>query len=241
MNEPEEPRQTHMSRGAVLAAMFALPLCCPPMSALACVTGAVALWQIRGNPNLHGRWLAWCAIVVGAACTITMSWLLWVNGLSVIVRGPLPPMQALMSGSPEQVRAEWSGPAGALDAAALQAVVGELRARHGELRDAMPSRLRTLQLKPKPRQAIATVPITLVFERSTVEADLGLEMFDERTGATVMRWRSLRVIEPQGGDLTFPPGEPPPPPIETGNPQDPAKTSPPAATTPSPSAATPLP
>lgn len=124
MNDVEEPRQTHMSRAAVLAAMFALPLCCPPMSALACITGAVALWQIRGNPNLHGRWLAWCAIGVGAACTVTMSWLLWVNGLSVIVRGPLPPMQALMRGTPEAVRAEWSGPAGSLDAAALQACAG---------------------------------------------------------------------------------------------------------------------
>ncbi|NBQ89006.1 MAG: hypothetical protein EBU07_16380, partial [Betaproteobacteria bacterium] len=109
MNTPiDEPHQTHMSRTAVLAAMFALPLCCPPMSVLACITGGVALWQIRGNPNLHGRWLAWSAIVVGAACAITLSWLLWVNGLSVIVRGPLPPMQALMSASPERVRAEWT-------------------------------------------------------------------------------------------------------------------------------------
>lgn len=230
----DEPVQTHMSRTAVLAAMFAVPLCCPPMSALACLTGGVALWQIRGNPNLHGRWLAWCAIVVGAACAITMSWLLWANGLSVIVRGPLPPMQALMSGSPEQVRAEWSGPAGSLDAAALQAFATELRGRHGELLDAVPSRVRTLPIKPRPRQAIATVPVTLVFERGSVEADLGLELFDERSGGTVVRWRSLRVIEPQGGDLTFPPGEPPPPPLETGTPA-------PAPQAPSPPTAAPLP
>ena len=237
----EEPRQTHMSRTAVLAAMFALPLCCPPMSALACVTGGVALWQIRGNPNLHGRWLAWSAIVVGVACTVTMSWLLWVNGLAVIVRGPLPPMQALMSGSPEQVRAEWAGPAGSLDATALRAFADELRTRHGELRDAVPSRSRTLPIKPKPRQAIATVPVTLVFERGSVEADLGLELFEERGGSTVMRWRSLRVIEPAGGDLIFPPGEPAPPPLETGNSTASDNPSPSKAPAPSPPATAPLP
>lgn len=241
IESPDEPRQTHMSRTAVLAAMFALPLCCPPMSVLACATGGVALWQIRRNPNLHGRWLAWCAIVVGAACAVTMSWLLWVNGLAMIVRGPLPPMQALMSGATERVRQEWSGPAGSLDAAAIQAFADALRARHGDLLDATPSRVRTLPLKPRPRQSIATVPVTLVFERSTVEADLGLELFDERSGATVMRWRSLRVIEPEGGDLSFPPGEPPPPPLETGNSVEPAKSAGSAASAPSRPTAAPLP
>jgi len=234
----EEPAPTQMSRTAVLAAMFALPLCCPPMSVLACVTGSVALRQIRLNPNLHGRWLAWCAIGVGAACTVTMSWLLWVNGLSVIVRGPLPPMQALLSATPERVAAEWSGPAVSLDAAALKAFADQVRERHGELRDATPSRARSLPIKP--RKPIATVPITLVFERGEVEADLGLELVDDRTGAAIVRWRSLRLIEPEGGDLIFPPGEPPPPPLEAPAPADSAKASS-KTDSPSPPPAAPLP
>lgn len=241
MNEPIDPPATHLSRTAVLAAMFAIPLCCPPMSALACITGAVALWQIRRDPALHGRWLAWIAIAVGAACAIIMSWLLWANGLAVIVRGPLPPMQALMSGSPERVRAEWTGPATELDEAALRTFAEALRSRHGELRDAIPSRSRTLPIKPKPRQAIATVPVTLVFERGPVEADLGLELFDERAGGTVMRWRSIRITEPDGGDLVFPPGEPAPPPLDAGTPA--SAGAPPAADQPKPSRqpASPLP
>ena len=53
-----EPPATHFSRTAVLSAMFALPVCCPPMSLLACITGGVALWQIRRNPLARGAWLA---------------------------------------------------------------------------------------------------------------------------------------------------------------------------------------
>jgi hypothetical protein len=207
------------------------------MSLLACVTGGVALWQIRRDTGLHGRWLAWSAIVVGAACAVTMSWLIWINGLAVLVRGPLPPMRAILSGSPDEVRAQWHGPAATLDAGTLAAFAAELRTRHGELLDATPSLGRNLPLKLKPRQSIVTVPITLVFDRGAVEADLGLELVDERSGATVMRWRSLRVIGSQGDDLVFPPGEPPPPPLE------PAQRLPAAATPgqPSPAAAPPLP
>jgi hypothetical protein len=123
-----------------------------------------------------------------------------------------------MAGAPERVRAEWSGPAAGLDAPALQAAAADVRARHGALVDAVPSRSRNLPLKPRPGKAIATVPITITFERGAVEADLGLELFDERTGSTVMRWRSLRVIEPDGNDFIFPPGEPPPEPLGSGNP-----------------------
>lgn len=213
---PDAPRE--MNRTAVLAAMFAVPLCCPPMSLLACITGAVALVQIRRNANLRGRWLAWSAILVGATCAVVMSALLWTYGLGLLARGPTPPLRALMDASPAAMQEQWSGPALALGAPELRTCADQLRSRYGELLSASASTKRTAPLKPVPRRSIATLPITIRFERATMEADLGLELFDPLTGATVMRWRSLRVIDQDAGDVTFPPGEPAPPPLEPASP-----------------------
>ena len=107
-----EPPATHFSRTAVLSAMFALPVCCPPMSLLACITGGVALWQIRRNPLARGAWLAIAAMVIGAASAIVMSTLLWNNGLGLLWRGPGAPMDAVMRGDTAAMRQHWSGPAG---------------------------------------------------------------------------------------------------------------------------------
>jgi hypothetical protein len=209
-----EPPATHFSRTAVLSAMFALPVCCPPMSLLACITGGVALWQIRRNPLARGAWLAIAAMVIGAASAIVMSTLLWNNGLGLLWRGPGAPMDAVMRGDTAAMREHWSGPAGELSQPALQAFAQTLTAQHGAYQGTTDSVTRATPLKPPAGKSVAPVPITIKFERATLEADLGLELFDPKTGATVMKWRSLRVLDPVQGDLVFPPGEPAPPVLE---------------------------
>lgn len=233
----EPPAAGPMNRMAVLAAMFAVPCCCPPMSLLACITGAVALWQFRSEPGMRGRWIAWTAVAVGAVSAAAMSWLLWTSGLGLIVRGPQPPIEALMRADTAALREQWAGPAASPDPAALQAFVGEARARYGELRSAEASASRPLPLKSPSGKPILTVPATLRFERATLEADLGLQLFDERSGEGVMRWRVLRVIDSERGDLIFPPGEPPPPPPPSAKPPPNPATTPNRAAEPSPSAA----
>jgi hypothetical protein len=208
-----------MSRTAVLAAMFAVPLCCPPMSLLACVTGGVALWQMRRDARLRGAWLAWTAIVVGALCAGVMSFILWTNGLGLIVRGPTAPIRAVIDASPEAMRADWSGPAAESPPEALRNFADAMQSRWGAFVSADGSATRTTPLKPVPGRSIATVPVVLRFERASVEADFGIELFDERTGSTVMKWRSLRIPLPDGGELVFPSGEPPPPPLEAPPPR----------------------
>lgn len=202
-----------MSRTAVLAAMFAVPCCCPPMSLLACVTGAVALWQMRADAALRGRWLAWTSIVVGAVSAVAMTLMLWQSGLGIVLRGPEPPLLALMRADPAAMREQWSGPAANLDAGALRSFADTVRERYGEFRSAQPSASRPLPLKAPAGKPVVSVPTTLRFERASVEADLGLELFDQRTRQGVIRWRSLRIVDPALGDLLFPAGEAPPPPL----------------------------
>jgi|GEM_PF-1670851 len=206
---------TSMCRTSVLAAMFAVPVCCPPMSLLACVTGVIALRQIRRDRLLHGAWLAWVAIVFGAACAVVMSWLLWTSGLSLLWRGPNPPMQALMTHSTQNMRELWNGPAAEYSQQQLAEFSQALTRRYGEFRGAAGSEIRPTPLEQSGARSVATVPITLQFESGSIEADLGLQRFDERTKSSVMKWRSLRVIDSVKGDLVFPDGEPPPKTLES--------------------------
>ncbi len=239
MNQPDPdhapPAPGPMSRTAVLAAMFAVPLCCPPMSLLACITGAVALWQMRADAGIRGRWLAWTAIAAGAVSALVMSVLLWQSGLGVVLRGPEPPLQALTSADPVRIREQWTGTVALMDRAALQAFAKAVHDRYGNLRSAESSTRRPLPLKPPAGKAVVSIPATVHFEQATLEADLGLELFDERSGQGVMRWRSLRLMDPERGDLILPPGEPPPPPASpdpaphpAARPVPPAAPSPPA-------------
>jgi hypothetical protein len=170
------------------------------------------------------------AIATGATCGIVMSALLWSHGLGTLLRGPGPAMRALAEADPEGMRTHWSGPAANLPPDRLRAFASELEARFGRLVEADGSATRTTPLKLEPKRSITTIPVTLRFERpaitagatperTSVEADLGFELFDERTGATVMRWRSLRINVAAGNEVLFPPDEPPPPTLEPARPR----------------------
>lgn len=209
--EEAQAAPTHLCRTSVLAAMFALPLCCPPMSLLAAITGGVALRQIRRDASLHGRGLAWAAVVVGLLSATIFGWLLWTNGLDTLWRGPNPPVRALMRADTASMPLHWTGPAAELPAEALRAFAAPLEERHGGFREARNSASRLASLQQDGRDPVVTVPVTLVFERGAVEADLGLQRFDPDRGGVVMRWRNLRVLDPGLGDPVFPPGDQGPP------------------------------
>ena len=234
MNQVSEPQTqpTHLCRTSVLAAMFAVPLCCPPMTLLATVTGLIALRQIRRDASLHGRGLAWTAVVAGALSTLVFSALLWSNGLGTLWRGPNPPVTALLQARVAEMPAHWSGPAATASAESMQSFAAPLQARHGAFRQARNSTSRLASLQQNGRDPVITVPITLVFERAEVEADLGLERFDARGGGVVMKWRNLRVLDPDLANPIFPPGDPGPPPLAPPPQAKPAATGAPASASP---------
>lgn len=205
---------TSMCRTSVLAAMFAVPACCPPMSLLAAITGLMALRQIRRDPLLHGRGLAWAAVAVGLTSAVVFSGLLWNAGLATLWRGPNPPVTALMRGDTAVMAELWTGPGRDLSASEILDFAAPLERRHGAFREARNSATRLAPLRQDGRDPVVTLPITLVFERGQVEADLGLQPFDAVDGHAIVRWRSLRVLDPDLGDPVFPPGDAGPPPLK---------------------------
>jgi hypothetical protein len=211
------------NRTAVLSAMFCIPFFCPPMTLIAAITGALALRSLRHNPDTKGAWLARSAIAFGVAATVLSAWLLWSSGLGTIVRGPSAALAPLFAADAEGVHREWIGPASRISAEELNAFAREASARYGAFASAQWSESRTTPLEQPATRSVAVVPVTIRFASGPVEADLGLERFDEKSGKGTMMWRSVRILDAQRGDLLFPPGEPPPPALP---PEAPSKAAP---------------
>ncbi|MCE9619459.1 MAG: hypothetical protein K8R92_06085 [Planctomycetes bacterium] len=202
------------NRVAVLSAMFCIPFCCPPMTLLGAGTGMLALRSIRLNPETKGAWLAKTAIVFGLATTLLSVWLYWTSGLRTIVLGPNPALAALFAADTEGMRREWAGPASSLSKEQLDEFAEQVKKRYGTFVSSRYSTSRPTPLDQPGRRSVAVIPVTIQFDSGPVEADLGLERFDEKSGKSTMSWRSLRILDAARGDMLFPDGEPAPPLLE---------------------------
>jgi len=199
------------NRTAVLAAMFCIPFFCPPMTLVGVGTGVLALRSLRKNKDTKGAWLAWSAISVGVVATILSTWLFWVSGLRTIVLGPTVALAPLFASDPQGMKQEWAGPAAELSQEQLAAFAFEVTNRYGNFVSAQVSDKRPTPLEQSWKRSMVVIPITIRFASGALEADLGLERFNEKTGKSSMVWRSLRIIDPARGNIIFPEGEPAPP------------------------------
>lgn len=109
------------------------------------------------------------------------------------------------------MKQEWAGPATALTQEQLAAFTAQVESRYGTFVSARVSDQRPTPLEQSWKRTMVVIPITATFSLGVVEADLGLERFNEKTGKSTMVWRSLRIVDGVRGDLLFPDGEPPPP------------------------------
>ncbi len=202
------------NRTAVLAAMFCIPFFCPPMTLIGVGTGALALRSLRNHPDTKGGWLAWSAISFGVVATILATWLFWISGLRTIVLGPTVALAPLFACDTQGMKQEWAGPASALTQEQLATFTSQVQSRYGTFVSAQVSQNRPTPLEQSWKRSMVVIPITITFSSGLVEADLGLERFNEKTGKSTMVWRSLRFVDATRGDLLFPDGEPAPPALE---------------------------
>ena len=115
------------NRTAVLAAMFCIPFFCPPMTLIGAGTGALALRNLKKNPDTKGAWLAWTALSFGVVTTVLASWMLWISGLRTMVVGPSLALAPLFANDTQGMKKEWSGPATALTQEQLAAFTDQVR------------------------------------------------------------------------------------------------------------------
>lgn len=203
------------NRTAVLAAMFCIPFFCPPMTLIGAGTGALALRNLKKNPDTKGAWLAWTALLFGVVATVLASWMLWISGLRTMVVGPSLALTPLFANDTQGMKREWDGPAAALTQEQLAQFTTLVSDRYGKYLSAHISDKRATPLEQSWKRSMVVIPITIVFSSGPIEADLGLERFNQKTGKSSMIWRSLRIVDAANADVLFPEGEPAPPALET--------------------------
>jgi hypothetical protein len=181
---------------------------CPPVSAFGILLGARALIQIKANPSLRGRNLALAGIALAILSQISLvCGLVWwhFNARMPMMQGPREQMQAGMSGSVAAFKAGFTGPGAAASDDEAQRLLHEIESRYGRLLDSQVSQASTTKASMA-GAAELTIPYTFTFARKSVEAEAVFMTFapTRLIPKPVFKWVSLRIIDPEQGDLVYP-------------------------------------
>lgn len=199
--------------GLAVASLVCSLICCLPITTIpGVILGVVALAAISKNPHLSGRGLAIAGIVLGIIFTIGQG----VIGLS-IHRGyvefrdtPAQILEPGFAGDYTALRENFGTPGQRVSDEQARAFIDELRNRYGELRgsDIDWDAYRGYQ-GPQPGATSMEFYAVLVFDRERVDIAFTMDFEDmDRHDRPVLA--SIRLIDPDRGDLEFPPpnGEP---------------------------------
>ncbi len=158
-------------RRSVLALACCLLAVLPPLCLLSPILGVLALRQMRRQPSIEGRPLAWAGIVLGSLISVgflASTALAW-QSFQAVVRRPEALLQAAMAGDPQAVRDQMIGTGAEATAADVAGWSAAMRSRWGELvRVEQSSRPPDQPPQEAQGQVILHAAYTAVFERGQV-------------------------------------------------------------------------
>lgn len=191
---------------AVVALLSGISLWCPMTVVAAPVLGLRALVEIKANPGMRGRGAALAGIwlgIAGIACWLAMA-ILWHTYARIPMKqGPARELQAGLAGD---VRAFEDGFAAAGVRDESEAFLAELSQRYGRLIEVTQDASDKGGGDPIQGPAVIDIPYVLRFERATVKAEAAFVTFGpaRMIPNPVFKWSSLRIIDSERGDLTYP-------------------------------------
>jgi hypothetical protein len=213
-----DPAEMGPRRRSALAVLSLVLSVLPVGSLVAPILGTVALVQLRRDPRLDGRALAWAGIVVGVVASSLMvggAWMQWVS-FQRVVEMPRIAIEAAMASDADAMRAQLSKPGSEATSADIQAFGGTLRSSFGTFRG-----LRVDSRPPaeagQPRDREVRAPFIATFERGEVPLTVLYESVDGRGfGIGSMLVRRLSFLPAGGPRIVFPDDEPVAPKQEPG-------------------------
>jgi hypothetical protein len=216
-----DPAEMGARRRSALAVLALVLSVLPVGSMLAPILGAVALVQMRRDPRLDGRALAWAGIVVGAVATSLMvggAWMQWM-AFQHVVEMPRIAIEAAMAGDADRMRAELCKPGSEATSDEIRAFGATMRASFGAFRS-----LRVDRNPPadagQPREREVRAPFIATFERADVPLTVLYESVDGRGfGVGSMLVRRLAFLPAGGPRIVFPDDEPVTPKQDAGKPR----------------------
>lgn len=216
-----DPAEMGARRRSALAVLSLVLSVLPVGSLLAPVLGAVALVQMRRDPRLDGRALAWAGIVVGIVASSLMlggAWMQWV-AFRHVVEMPRIAIESAMAGDADRMRAELCKPGSEATSADVRAFGAALRSAFGEFRGLQ------VDSKPpadagQPREREVRAPFIAAFERGDVPLTVLYESVEGRGfGVGSMLVRRLVFRPAAGPRIVFPDDEPVAPEQDAGTPR----------------------
>lgn len=189
---------------AVTGLVFSL-ICCLPTTIIGALLGLFAIIGISRNPARKGMGIAVAALVLGLLFTAVQGFFygtVW-TGYTVFRDAPADTLRLGYDGDLAGFKDAFSASQVADHEA--QVFVDSLRDRYGEL---VGSKLdfqafQTMQ-QPQPGQTSFTMPWLLVFDGSTVTAELTFDQNAQRPGSDTITFARIRIVDPAAGDLVFP-------------------------------------
>jgi hypothetical protein len=219
MSQFEAPADSHYASAApprtsgiaVASLVSSLIFCCPITTILGVLLGLVALVSIGGNPARKGKGLAIAGIVLGIIFTAGQAYFAntaW-KAYGIFRDAPGEALRPGFAGDYAAMRRNF-GPAGeqATDAEA-QAFVEELRARYGSVQRSELDFQAYRGMQPQPGQTVVELPWALVFDQERVMANLTMDQ-SQQSGDDRIIFSRIEVIDPDRGNLVFPPAAAPP-------------------------------
>jgi hypothetical protein len=199
-----EPQKTS---GLAIASLVCSLICCIPLTTIpGILLGIGAMISIGRDPAKKGKGLAITGIVLGIGFTTVQAVVGYgvYQSFGVFSNAPYVALQPGFDGDLAGLKANFGSAGAVATDQEAQAFVDELRSRYGALQgSAMDFAAYQGMAMPAPDQTTFTMPWILVFENARV----GVEMTfteDDQSGKDQIIFSSIRVIDPDLGDLTFP-------------------------------------
>lgn len=199
-------RQT--SPWAILSMLAATFFLCPLSTAAAPLLGLKAISEMRVNPAVKGRRLAYAGITIGLVLTglwiIVAVW--WnANARKPMMNGPIVALQAGFNGDVRGFMDGFCCEASVASEQDAAAFLSALSRRYGRLRG-----IRQSTDVPPPEQPTGPglrkrIPYLLEFERKTVPAVAEFVVFTSHIFEPELKFSSIEVFDDEQGALMYPP------------------------------------
>ena len=191
---------------AITALICSLIFFCPLTTLIGVILGLVGFFTIGPEKGTKGKGMALIAVVIGVIATSGTGYLSYKGfrffreAMVFMMQAPQEALTKGYAGDYKGFRESFYGP-GATDPSA-EAFINELRSRYGEFQSC---RMNGKQNNTPTGQPTVVMPQSMVFDAGTINGEAEYIIADQVSGKIIMKLGYIKIIDPDKGDLKYPP------------------------------------
>ena len=205
-DETGEPTTSRLAIGSLVCSL----ICCVPVTTIpGILLGIGAMISIGNNPARKGKGLAVAGILLGVIFTAGQVYVypklieFVGDSFEMVMGGPTSALTDGFTDDPVLFKSHFYGTGAHADDAEAQAFIDTLRSRYGEFQSCRFNE----QVKTSPAFGKPTTvfPYIITFDNATPDGDAQVIWVDERTGEKIFKFGWVTVMDPDLGNLRYPP------------------------------------